>query len=79
MAEEPKGQGGGAQLASATHLAYFMPMAIVVGMLVGRWIGGKFGHPQGGLMWGFAWGLATAFYEAFKVQKSLGGRRGPKG
>lgn len=79
MAEQPKGQGGGPQLASATHLAYFMPLAIVVGMLVGRWIGGKFGHAEGGLIWGFFWGLATAFYEVFKVQKQMRGGNGPKG
>lgn len=69
----------GPQFASATHLAYFMPIAIVVGMFGGRWIGGKFGHAEGGLIIGFFWGLATAFYEAFKVQKQMRGGNGPKG
>ena len=79
MAEQPKGQGGGPQLANATHLAYFMPMAIGVCMFGGRWIGGKYGHSEGGLIWGFFVGVVLAFYEAFKVQKQMRGGNGPKG
>jgi hypothetical protein len=68
--------GATARLASASHLPYFLPMAIIIGALVGRWVGGKFGHPDGGTMVGLVWGFATAVWEIIKVQKGLTG--GPK-
>ncbi len=76
MADQPTGGPSGPQFASATHLAYFIPLAVIFGMLIGRWLGAKWGHPQGGLLAGFAWGLATAGWEVWKVSRRMGGGRG---
>ena len=76
MADAPSPAPKGPQLASATHLAYFIPLAVIFGMLIGRWLGGKWGHPQGGLIVGFVWGLLTAFWEVWKVSQRMGGGGG---
>lgn len=70
MAEESKGPNPGA-LGEGIGLAWFIPLAILVGTLLGRWIGGLFGHAKGGTVVGVIWGLATAFYEVFKVSRRL--------
>jgi F0F1-type ATP synthase assembly protein I len=59
------------RLVSASHLAYFLPAAVIIGALVGRWVGGKFGHPDGGTLVGLLWGCASGVWEIIKVQKGL--------
>lgn len=59
------------KLVSASHLAYFLPAAVILGALAGRWIGGKFGHTDGGTLLGLLWGIAAGIWEVWKVQKGL--------
>ncbi len=59
------------RLVSASHLAYFLPAAVILGALVGRWAGGKLGHPDGGTLVGLVWGCASGAWEIYKVQKGL--------
>jgi hypothetical protein len=73
--EEPS--GATRRLATATHLPYFLPLAIIIGAFAGRWIGGKFGHAEGGTLVGLVWGFATAVWEVIKVQKGLSGGSKP--
>lgn len=70
MTEEPKRPKPSA-LGDGIGLAWFFPLAIVLGGLVGRWIGGYFGHQSLGTGLGVIWGVISGFYEVFKVSRRL--------
>lgn len=70
MPGQPKGPRPSA-LGEGMSLAYYFPLAVLLGGLAGRWIGGRFHHPSLGTAIGVLWGIISGCYEVFKVSRRI--------